>query len=822
VAITVSPIPGNDPGPPDPEATTIRCTAVGSAPRFISDDRTFAIWSAVRDRSELAELHKRQLAVAQSNGASRAEIEKLSRQIKRLKDQPLTIKGPLSRVSGGEMLICTGKWQKHHKYGWSFQVNDFTSALPQDASGIAAWLQTRVHGVGPAFAEAIVAHFGAENVYQILDDDPSKLREVRTEKGRALPKKQVEAAIEAWDDAKAIRQIETFLFSHGIAAGRAEVLYRKYGDQVVDVLTNNPYQITEIKGIGFLIADQIAQSTGVAVNDPERIKSGISYVLEQAESDGHIFLSLDQLVAASCQSLKIENVEEKVDPPEVIAAAEQLAAEQAIVVEPDEHLRQRIYLKPWWEVEKRVAAQVRSMIGGQHALLDDPKRPEAPQGTAPEDLEALQLPTDEQWGMIEMISTNRLCLLTGGPGVGKTACTNTLLQAAQQEGKEVLLCAPTGKAARRMREVTGHQAQTIHKLLKYRPEQGGFEHDQDDPLTGDLLIVDEASMLQLDLLEALLEAIPPNMHLLLVGDPDQLPPVGVGKAFDDLINSEIVPRVHLTKIFRQAAKSMIIQNSRRLNQGEMPYLRKEEAEEALGQEMLNDFFWVPRKDAESTLAMTVDMAVNRVPRSFGFDPISEVMVLAPMRGGKVGLHVLNAAMELKLNGVNGQYKEPIINKPPVTLSGQKIRTAISVGSRIVQTKNMYHPDEDKSVMNGEVGMVKDYRDIDKEALLSFDDGDREFWLPVSDMDSFHLAWALTIHRSQGSQWPCIVAPVSSSHYTMLSRNLEYVAVTRAEKLCVMVGESKALHMAIGKVELKKRNSTLINRILDPAESGELF
>jgi exodeoxyribonuclease V alpha subunit len=444
-------------------------------------------------------------------------------------------------------------------------------------------------------------------------------------------------------------------------------------------------------------------------------------------------------------------------------------------------------------------------------LFSEQKRPVPPSGASPEEIDKLQLPTDEQWSVIELTRTNRMSILTGGPGVGKSFAQTWLMDMAEEEGLKVHLCAPTGKAARRMQELTGHEAKTIHRLLEFNFFENGFQKNESDPLEGDLLIVDETSMLQLDLADSLFKAVPDNMHILLVGDPDQLPPVGAGKVFDDLIKSELVPRIQLNKIFRQAAKSMIIQNSRKINAGQFPYLKKEQAEEKLGIKMLNDFFWIARPDAETTLEMVIDTTVNRLPRAFGFDPREDIMVLAPMKKGKVGLDVLNQRLELALN------------------PGQKAiipKRGIAVGSRIVQTKNMYMRPEDgeidKSVMNGEVGVVKDYNKNDEEALISFDKGEREFWLPIADMDSFFLAWALTIHRSQGSSWPCVVTPVSYAYYKMLSRSLEYVAVTRAEKMCVMIGEKRALSTAIKNVDMKKRNSSLIQRIRKADLSGELF
>jgi len=998
----VSPAPKksfpSDPAPPDPEAKVLRCTISASAPRYVNPEGSFAIWTGLRDREEIAKVYRQEIAMSDQAGrtisAGRSkEIEKF---LANPSDSQLTIKGPLARVSGGETLLCKGRWRHDDRYGWSFQVYDYSSALPQDAAGIAAWLETRVQGVGPVFAEAIVDHFGVKNVYKALDTDPGRLGEVRTSSGRGLAKKQLDEAVSSWGDVQSIREIETFLFGHGVSANRADTLYRRYGEDVIDVLEKTPYKITEIKGIGFQNADRIAQSVGVEVDDPNRIDAGILYVLEKAEESGHVYLGLDEFLGQVGLALRIEDIDRTAPPPAIAAGAERLRDANKVVVERDEHLRQRIYLQSWWETERNVARMVRGMISSGHRLLADPKRPLAAEGASEEEIEKLQLPTDDQWSVIETVSEHRMTILSGLPGAGKcvspeteifvdgerrviaalwrsaadldslefdgngywanpktaltvptydgerlvqgdlvklyrqqvsermrrvrlqnglelritqahrlltldgwsadlepgdlvacpnlrydpeaglmigpadqsgnyrvgisyfpiteieefeyegwvydievaahhnyiangvcshnTASTNTLIKAAAEEGLRVLLAAPTGKAARRMRELTGQPASTIHRLLEYSPGENDFLRNENNPLVGDLLIIDESSMIQLDLFESLLRAIPDDMHLLLVGDPDQLPPVGAGKAFDDLIHAEIVPQIHLTQIFRQAAKSMIIQNARRLNVGEFPYLSRDQAESAVGEKMLNDFFWISQVDADQTATMTVSVAVERIPTSFGFDPRRDIMVLAPQREGRCGLHLLNARMELLLNGdEKGEYKRAIVNRKPAKVGDDPIHTSIAVGSRIVQTKNLYHSEGDsKSVMNGEVGFVIDYDEDARKALLEFDDGDRQFWLPTADMDSFQLAWALTIHRSQGSQWPVVVVPVSMTHYQMLSRNLEYVAVTRAESLCVMVGEKRALSIAVKNVELDQRNSTLVRRIRTPEESGELF
>lgn len=786
-------VPGDR--PPDPTAGEIRCVISGTKARFVAADHSFAIWKAVID-----------------SGNDDPDLE-------------ITVTGPLAQVTPGEMLVCQGAWKNDARYGWQFKVKEYVSALPTNASGVAEWLRARIDGVGPTFARSIVEHFGADNVFSILDQDPTRIREVRTENGRALPEKQIEKAIAAWDDVKAIRQIETFLFSHGITENMADRLYRNYGENVVHILQNNPYQITEMRGIGFRGADTIAKKLGVAVDDPARIEAAIEYCLSEASSMGHVFLQLKQLLEEAVSVLRFEDTRETADPKAIVNAASRLAAQEKVVVEPDEYVEERIYSKRWHEIEKRVARLVRSWLASPgKPLFAETKAPQAPEGATPQEIAKLGLPTEDQWKIVDLVRKNRLSILDGGPGVGKSFSQQWLMKAVEDQGLKVHLCAPTGKAARRMTEITGHDAKTIHRLLKFSPFDGGFQHDSSNPLEGDLIIVDETSMLSLDLADHLFQAIPENMHVLLVGDPDQLPPVGAGKLFDDLIRSELVPRVHLTKIFRQAAKSMIIQNSRRINTGQFPYLKKEDAEKNLNLEMLNDFFWFPQNDPEKTFLRTVDLVCNRIPRAFGYDPKTEIMVLAPMRKGKVGIDRLNLVLEAKLNPPRASGKQKNARKEKGKVEKIKVvpKRDIYLGSRIIQTKNYYSPQGiEFSVMNGEVAYVKEFDQEEMKALLRFED-ERELWLPTNDMETFQLAWATTVHKFQGSSMKAIVTPVSTSAFTMLTRGLTYTAVTRAEELCVLVGEKKALKIAIDSVDMKKRNSSLIQRITDPALSGDLF
>lgn len=751
--------------PADPTARRLVVTLDGDAPFWLSDDESYAMWRA-RDE----------------DGGQ------------------VVVRGALGRCAAGEMLSCEGRWQEHRQHGWSFQVSAYQSALPTTTDGIERWLQTRVHGVGPTFARAITTRFGVK-AFEAIDADPSVLFDLTTAKGAKMPRAQVEGVVAAWGEAKHLRQVESFLFAHGITASLADKLFRRFGEDVVEVLRTDPYQATQIRGVGFRIADQIAQNLGIAPNDPKRVRASIDYVLEEAESDGHVFLSLEQFHHRTVDALKIS------DPALVAEQAREAAGAGDIVVEQDDTVSQRVYRRRTWETERRLARYVRQLLDSPAVpLLQRLTRPVLPEGMSEQDARAahLYVPTDDQWAAVEMASSARLSLLTGGPGVGKTASQDMTLHAAVAEGKQVLLCAPTGKAARRLTEVTGQPATTIHRMLAWSPMYGEFEHGPDNPLEADLVICDEASMLSLDLAEALVGAIGPRTHLLLVGDPDQLPPVGCGKVLADLIESAEVPRTHLNEIFRQAAGSMIITNAHRINHGQIPYLRQEEAVTDTGRaDMLRDFFWVGRDSPEKTAALAVEFAAERIPNTFGMDPAQEIMVLAPMRKGACGLEVLNTALQAKLNPAGR----------PIGVKN------IRVGDRIIQNQNDYT--HGREIMNGELAIVDRFDPNNGDVTMTLDDG-RQLVIPAADMDTFTLAWAISVHKFQGSQHRAIVFCVSAAHYTMLTRSLIYTAVTRAQQLCVVVGERKALQMSVQRVDARRRNSSLVLRIAHPEESGELF
>jgi exodeoxyribonuclease V alpha subunit len=515
--------------PSDPEARELHVTLAASGPRWAAADGEFAIWSATLGEEADAE--------------------------------QLTLRGALAHAAPGEQLVVAGAYERHARYGWQFSVETFRAALPTSPEGIALWLRRRVPGIGPAFARAIVDHFGAEHVFAQLDGDPERLREVRTKAGRAISRRAVERAVAAWREVASIREVETFLFAHGIGPELASRLVRAYGDAAGTVLREDPYRLTELPRIGFRVADRIARSLGIEVDAPQRLRAGLLFVLGEAASEGNVFLPLDELWREAARLLDVHDVE----PLE--SAVRRLAREGEAVVEDD-----RAYRTELWESECRLAESLAARARAEPAaLFEAPRRP---------DLDV----SDEQWGVVELVRTRPLVLLTGLPGAGKTHTQRVLVQIARRSRLSVLLCAPTGKAARRMRDLTGHDAMTIHRALRYSPLEDRFLRDEDDPLSDDydLVIVDEASMLSLELADALFRAAG-DCHVLLVGDTDQLPPIGPGRVLADVVASGAVPRVHLTAIYRQAARSLIVRSARRINQGEPPFLSIEEARAELGE-----------------------------------------------------------------------------------------------------------------------------------------------------------------------------------------------------------------------------------------------
>ena len=719
------------------------------------------------------------------------------------RDERVVLKGSLAHVHVGEHLTCTGKWQQHPEHGWSFQVEHAEASEPHTLVGMTAYLESSVHGIGPIWAKAIIDTFG-EETFELIDRDPQVLFKVRTPSGRKMSAKQVREIISRWEEARAVRRVMLFLTSHGVTTGIASKIHRQYGDTALERLTEDPYCMVEIRGIGFRIADRIARNMNVPLESPRRVQAGIVFCLQEAESQGHCFLEAGELAATVRDTLFVDESGAPIRDDEgsydavrldalVDANVEELVRDKRLVPDATPTGGRRFYLPELYWTERRLATNVRAMLETLPAVdVEPPARPTSGDF----------VPNDGQWQAIEHALASRISLITGLPGTGKTTLVKLLLQVIDglddlmiDDGQSrYLLASPTGKAARRLQEATGSQAQTIHRLLQWAPGEGGFLHDEGNPLAARFVIVDETSMVDLRLADALLRAIGPTTHLVLVGDADQLPPVGAGKVFDDLIASGAVPSVRLTEIFRQAARSMIVRNAHRIVSGEAPFRNRADASVELGvdpEELDDDFFFVHREEAEDVARTIVEFAAERIPRTYGLDPLRDVLVLAPMKKGPCGLEVLNSKLQWRLNQ-----------------NGRKIGVKdFRVGDRVIQTRNNY----DLEVMNGEVGLLRDWDAENGLATIEFSD-DREVEVPRTQLDSFLLAYAISVHRSQGSQAPAVVCAVAASHWIMLTRSLVNTAVTRAQRLCVCVGQAKAINHAVRTVDSRTRNAALAERV----------
>ncbi len=719
--------------------------------------------------------------------------------------------GHLARCVPGELLRISGKWeQRNLKDGsayWSFKVSTYASALPVNREGMITWIKENLSGVGETMATAVVDQFGHTQVIEMLDADPSLFGQVKTPSGRGLTGERLALVMEEWEQKKTERQLGMFFRDNDISAKMSHKLYEAYGENVLNVLTKDPYKISELRGIGFLKADEIAKKLGMGLRDPKRIQAGLLYVLEKAEDSGHTFLKLSQLYKSAGHNLFGYKRNAGLSPAEETLCAQQAAVlveRKRIVVErepqdpqfPDRKTEQRVFRRWTWKLECQLAERLRWLAesGHVHELCPMAERPS----------EGSFIPTDEQWQAVQMVYKHRLSILTGLPGTGKTATTKEVLRGVQNAGRQIMLAAPTGKAARRMTELTGHGAMTIHRLLKWSPQYNAFLHNADNPIEADLVIVDEASMLSLELANHFFQAVGPNTHVLLVGDVNQLPPIGAGKVLDDLIASHTVPTTALTQIFRQAQTSMIIVNAHRINKGQKPYLDHAVAETLEKRTMDRDFHWIDCSDAETIAQQCVDWATVRIPNiSHGkLDPIRDIMILVPKKDGQAGFIKINLMMQQKLNPKG----DPV---------GVKM---FRVGDRILQTVNDYTSE----IMNGELAIILSHDKERGEVTLLLDDGERQQVIPKANLDSFILGYAMSIHKSQGSQFKAVVLPVSYEYYVMLTRSLYYTAITRAEKLVIGIGEQRALREAIGNKGSQLRNSALSERVQDPASSGALF
>jgi exodeoxyribonuclease V alpha subunit len=664
--------------------------------------------------------------------------------------EEVVLVGALDHVHEGESVAVEGGWQRHPRHGWRFVAERTRVQEPASEQALLAYLGSVKH-VGPRGAAWLLERHGPEEVLAAVDRDPERvLREVP-----GIGPGRIGAAVRSWEDQGALRAVRLFLEEHGVPAAVAARIYRAYGAGAIETLRTDPYALTELDGIGFATADALAQALGTPPDSPGRLDAGLRHALHEAESDGHCHLPRPELEERARRLLGAD-ADDRIDD---------LAARGRLVIEDD-----RVFDPGMHAVERRLAAHVRALVDDEPRLkLRAPRRPTTG-----------FVPTDDQWAVVQAVLDHRLAILTGGPGTGKSQTMRTLVDLVHAEKRTVRLCAPTGKAARRLAEMTGAMATTIHRLLEYVPGEG-FTRDAEDPIPGtDVLIVDEASMLSVRLAEALFAAVGPRTHVLLVGDVDQLAPVGPGRVLDDLIECGRVPVVRLTEIFRQAARSLIVRAAHAVNEGKPPPT-------AAGPDDLRDFFVIARHGAQTIRDEVVSLATTRLPSHYDLDPRAEVLVVAPMHRGPAGIDALNDELRALLNGDG----KPIPGTP------------FRVQDRLLQTKNNH----ERELMNGEMGVIEHHDAERDRVLLACDDG-RRLTLPVAELDTMRLGHAVSVHKAQGSQAPAVVVVLHRGHHLMLTRNLVYTAITRAERVCVVVGEPVALHAALGRRDAHARNTRL--------------
>lgn len=675
-------------------------------------------------------------------------------------DDLVTLVGNLLEVPAGSVLLCEGEWKVDKRYGSQFVCQSWEEVMPATVYGIEKYLGSGlVKGIGPKFAQLIVRQFGLETI-DVIETDIERLYEVP-----GIGKKRVEKIRESWEKQKDIKNVMLFLQGYGVSTAYAAKIYRQYGKESIDKVKENPYRLADdIWGIGFKTADSIAAKMGYEKNDLRRCKSGIIYTLNQLANEGHVYAEEEQLVQAALELLEADEVP-------IREALSHMVQTEDLKLED-----KAIYLPPFYFAEVGTTNRLQALL----------RESEQDIFAKEIDVQALSKETgieyDEvQLQAIEEAIRSKVMVLTGGPGTGKTTTTQGIIAALKHMGLRILLAAPTGRAAKRMSEATGMEAKTIHRLLEFNPKDG-YKRNEENPLEGDALIVDECSMIDIILMNNLMKAIPSSMRVVFVGDIDQLPSVGAGNVLRDIIESEKIPVIRLTRIFRQAQTSRIVMSAHAINQGRFP-------DTSNGQQ--TDFFFIQQEEPEKVAEEIVNLVKNRLPKAYS-QKVSNIQVLTPMQRGVVGAANLNMALQNALN--------------PSQMGLNRGGYSFRQGDRVMQLRNNY----DKEVFNGDLGYVESVDMEERTLLVNFEECLVEY--EASELDELTLAYATTIHKSQGSEYPIVVMPVLMTHYVMLQRNLIYTGITRAKKICVLIGTKKALSFAIRNMSVLKRNTKLKERL----------
>lgn len=683
--------------------------------------------------------------------------------------EPVTVVAHLPQVVAGESLEAKGQWIMDPKHGRQFKAEHVRSIPPDSPEGIAKFLGSGlIRGIGPVYARKLVDHFGAR-VFDVIEKESARLEEVE-----GIGRTRRLSIKDGWNETRAIRAIMAFLLGHGVSTARAFRIYKTYGEEAIVRVREDPYCLArDIHGIGFKSADQIAMRMGIAADSALRARAGVEYTLQELTHDGHCAYPRAELIARTVETLDI---------PEstVTEAVDHGLTERRLVEEPQPDGDRLIFLSALYQAECSLADRLRRLASGAHPCpaIDTEKALAWCE-------EKLGLTFHEvQREAIRAAVSAKVMALTGGPGVGKTTLINALIRIFHVKKLKVVLCAPTGRAAKRMQETTGHPAQTLHRLLVFDPKTGRFKHNERHPLQGDVFVVDEASMIDLPLAEQWVRALPLRAAVLWVGDIDQLPSVGPGRVLRDLIESDALPVVRLTHIFRQAEESAIVTNAHRINRGEAPVNPPKDAR--------RDFALIEVEDPDEAARRIVELVARTLPSRKGFHPVRDIQVLTPMRRGSLGAHNLNALLQQTLN--------------PQPQAVERFGFSFRTGDKVMQLVNDY----DKDVFNGDIGYVDRVDPETREMVVTFDG--RKVRYDLMELDELMPSYAVTIHKSQGSEYPCVVIPIHTQHYIMLQRNLLYTAVTRGKRMVVLVGTRKAAAMAARRQDTRRRITTLARRL----------